>query len=288
MAALLAPAVVSAAVLDVPFDFSSGVIVLDADLGGSRPCKLVFDTGNVASVLDADAAKELGLTPAPDAPSATPAPYHKLPVPKVTLGGQECGTQTFYTAPFRQQVADDYGVHADGTLGYGFFKDRIVQIDYPARRFRLLDRTASPMADNRDAAKITWHKYSSKSPDLVTVDNVDVAGRTVAAQVDTFLAQNVILFSTKLPWLKTEPAAGVTPIKYEEARIPAVRIIGGGGVALGACRTGGGATVFLAGADAHTPETELAVILGNGFFAGKVLTLDFAGSRLVAQPSSKP
>ena len=45
----------------MPFDFSSGVILLEANLGGSRPGKLVFDTGNNVSALDSAAAKELGL-----------------------------------------------------------------------------------------------------------------------------------------------------------------------------------------------------------------------------------
>ena len=211
-------------------------------------------------------------------------PFKRV-MPTVTLGGQSFGTLEMYVAPVSQQVADDYGVHCDGTLGYGFFKDRIVQIDYPKRRFRIVAH-APAVTTPADSTTISWRKYWSKSPDLVTVENLAVAGRPVCAQIDTFLARGAILFSTKLPWLKSEPVPEAAAIKYEEAKLGAVRVRGG--LALGDIHTGDATPVYLAGADAHVPETEIAAILGNEFFRQSVLTFDFPGSRLLVEAASKP
>ena len=275
-----------AVLLDMPFDFSSGVILLDVNLGGGRSQKLVFDTGNNISALDSAAAKELGFVPAPG-PSPAPAASRpsKFVVLTVVLGGQSLGSLEMYVAPLSQQVADGYGVHCDGTLGYGFFKDRIVQIDYPNRRFRVVAH-APAVTTPEESTTISWRKYWSKSPDLVTVENLAVAGHPVCAQIDTFFAHAAILFFPKLPWLKSEPAPEVAMIKYEEAKLGAVRVQGG----LSVCnvRTGDATPIYLAGADAHVPETEIAAILGNEFFRQSVLTLDFPGSRLSVESTPKP
>ena len=267
----------------MPFDFSSGVILLDADLGGSHPQKLVFDTGNNVSALDPTAAKEIGLSAEPEPTPAASHPFQRV-VPKIALGGQSFGTVDLYVAPLSQQVADDYGVRCDGTLGYGFFKDRIVQIDYPKRRFRVVAH-APTVAMPGNSTTIFWRKYWSKSPNLITIENLVVAGHPVCAQIDTFFAHAAILFFAKLPWLKSEPAPEAAAIKYEEAKRGAGRVRGG--LSLGDVHTDDATPIYLAGADAHVPETEIAAILGNEFFGQSVLTFDFPGSRLLVEPAPK-
>ncbi len=270
-------------VLDMPFDFSSGVILLEMDFGDAHPRKLIFDTGNDRSMLDSVVAKELGL-PAP-APSGNnpPSPYYKAVVPSCRLGGEFFGDFPVIVGSFSKQVADDYHIHCDGSIGYGFFRNRIVQIDYPARRFRLLAQV--PASHSGATTAISWRKYWSKSPDLVTVENLVVSERKVCAQIDTFLAQSAILFPTKLPGLKTEPAAGVAAIQYEDAKLDAVQL--DGGLTLGGCSTNDKTPVFLAGAKAHVPETEIAAVLGNAFFQQTVLTFDFPSSRLIVDSPTK-
>ena len=157
-----------------------------------------------------------------------------------------------------------------------------MQIDYPARRLRFLDAAATKAAAERGQTfAITWKKYWSGSPDLVTIDDVQIAGHRVCAQVDTFYAATAVLFPSKLPWLKTEPAPGTKLVRYEDADLPAARVPAG--LALGNCRLDGNTPVYIAGAGAHVPETDLSVVLGNEFFRGKVLTLDFPASRLIVE-----
>ena len=113
-----------------------------------------------------------------------------------------------------------------------------------------------------------------------------MAGHPVCAQIDTFLAHTAILFSTKLPWLESEPVPEAAAIKYEEAKLGAVHVRCG--LSLGEVHTDDATPVYLAGADAHVPETEIAAILGNEFFQRSVLTFDFPASRLLVEAALKP
>jgi predicted aspartyl protease len=267
------------------FDFSQGVVLLEADLGGSRQARLVLDTGNPLTVLDLDAARELGL-PLQESDKKTQGSgakiftYFQITPSKFRLGETDLPGKVVVTSVRKDfQLA---GVNCDGALGYGALKDRVVQIDYPARRIRFLDAGATKLAAERGQTfSITWKKYWSGSPNLVTVDDVQIAGHRLCAQVDTFYQATAILFSTKLPWLKTEPATDAKPVRYEDAELSPARVPDG--LALGNLRLDGNAPVYIAGADAHVPETDLSVVLGTGFFRQRVLTLDYPASRLIIE-----
>lgn len=276
--------------IEMPFDFSQGVVMLQVDFGGSRPARLVLDTGNPTTALDTEAAQEIGL-PLSDADKQTVGSganatvYYRIKPPKFLLGATEFSAGHLAVAPVRKSL-QAIGLNCDGLLGYGALKDRVVQIDYPSRRLRFLNAADAKAALARGQSfAISWKKYWSKSPDLVTVDDVQVDGHRLCAQVDTALRFSAVLFSTKLTWLRSEPATGVATVRYEEADLPPARITGG--LALGDRRLGSDVTVYIAGADAHVPETDLSVILGTAFFQNTVLTLDFPGSRLMVGASPR-
>lgn len=272
--------------VEVPFDFTQGVVLLEIDLGGKRPARLVLDTGNNRSVLDTEAAAELGIPlDAADKQTiwdgANALTYYRVTPTRCRLVGTDLPVKTLVVMPVRKSFLES-GVTCDGTLGYDALKQCVAQVDYPARRVRLLDADdAGTAAARGSVSPITWKKYHHRSPDLVTVENLRVGERTVCAQVDTFFVRTAILFAPKLASLQSQPAPGVAPVRYEEAELAAVRVPGG--LTLGTTRLAEDAPVFLAGADAHVPETEIAAVLGSGFFAARVLTLDLPASRLIVQ-----
>ena len=151
---------------EMPFDFSQGVPLLEVDLGGSRPARLVLDTGNDLAALDVDAAKELGLpllefdkqTAGSGAKAFT---YYRVTPPKFLLGATELAVKRVVVTPVRKALQKQ-GVTCDGTLGYAALKDRVVQIDYPARRLRLLNAAdATAAAARGQAFAITWRSIGA-------------------------------------------------------------------------------------------------------------------------------
>ena len=273
--------------MEMNFDLSQGVIRLDVDLGAARAARLVLDTGNPSSAIDLDAARSFGLAldettkkkmgAGPDAPE-----YYPLTLARVRLGSETFTNCVFAAAPLSATIADAYGFTCDGTLGYGVFKGRVLQIDFPARKLRLLD--SSPAAPSSTAAApIVWRPYQKGTPPLVTVDGLRIGSRTVPAQVDTFFLGSLILFSDKLAGLETPGAKDVSGLYFEQAKLPAARLKEA--VVLGGATYPAGQPVYVAGKGAHLPQTEIAAVLGNAFFQDSVLTLDFQSDRLIVTPS---
>ena len=273
--------------VETAFDLSQGVIRLDVDLGASRAAKLVLDTGNPSSALDLDAARSFGLKPEPgqkkkmgaeaDAPD-----YYLLNPGQVRLGLEPLAGVVFAAAPLSKPLADRYGITCDGTLGYGAFKGRVLQIDYGARKLRLLDAAPATTA-SAASLPIHWRPYQKGAPPLVTVDKLRIGSRPFCAQVDTFFAGSLILFPSKLGGLDPSAARGVPTMYYEQSNLSAARLKEA--AALGTATLSAGEILYVAGKAAHTPQTEIAVVLGNAFFHDSVVTFDFQGDRLLITPS---
>ena len=273
--------------LEMGFDLSQGVIRLDVDLGAPRAARLVLDTGNPSSTIDLDAARGFGLTldesrkrkmgAGPGAPD-----YYPLVLDRVRLGSETFKDCVFAAAPLSKTLSDTYGFDCDGTLGYDVFKGRVLQIDFPARKLRLLGSAPAATA-SAVAIPIVRRPFQKDTPPLITVDGLRIGSRMVPAQVDTFFPGSLILFSSKVAGLETPGARDVPALYFEQAKLPAARLKEP--ATLGGATYPAGLPVYVAGREARVPQTEIAAVLGNTFFQGAVLTLDFQNDRLLVTPS---
>ncbi|HYR58607.1 MAG TPA: aspartyl protease family protein [Chthoniobacteraceae bacterium] len=132
----------------VPFQFRSGLVWIEISATGSaRPLHFLVDSGASQSVIDLGAARRCGL---------------RLGGAEV-VQGVDCETEARHVRDFRAEVAGsplpasllaiDLSTasraaeqHIDGLIGADFFRGRIVQIDFAARRLRLLESRPSPAA----------------------------------------------------------------------------------------------------------------------------------------------
>lgn len=275
--------------VELSFDFSQGVIILDVDYGGTRPAKVALDTGDADSLLDLEAARAIGLplemkdlkTAGSGEGTVT---FYKTDPPRARLGAAEFPGRGLIVMPVAKNLLADSGIRCEGTLGYEFFKDRVVQIDYPGRKLRLY--ATAPKGDARGAAEgadlpIQWRQYHAQSPQLITTDQLHIGDHTIPAQIDTCFAHGLILFTTKLPWLETRPTSEVGAVHYEEATLQPATVLAP--IALGNLHFKTNPVAYLARSDAHVPETDISAVIGNRFFEAGVLTLDFRAGRLTAE-----
>ncbi len=281
--------------VEIPFDFSQGVIILDVDYGGTRPAKVALDTGDADSLLDLDAARAIGL-PLDVAQMKSfqsgddVVTFFKTDPPRARLGAAVFSGAGLIVMPSTaKNLLADSGIRCEGTLGYEFFKDRVVQIDYPERKLRLY--AAAPKGNARGATEgadlpIQWRQYHAQSPQLITTDQLRIGDHTAVAQIDTCFAHTLILFTTKLPWLETRPTGEVGAVHYEDATLQPATVPSP--IALGNLRFKGNPLAYLARSDAHVPETDIAAVIGNRFFESGVLTLDFRTGRLSAEWKATP
>lgn len=131
--------------LSVPFDFSRGVIGLDATIDG-HPVYVMLDTGVDPSVIDSRFAEAHGLKIDRGAGGegsgfgdAKSAPAFPTTIDGLTIAARAFGPVDALTSDL-SSLSTTYGRPLDAVLGYSFLKDTIVLIDYPNRKLVLLDR----------------------------------------------------------------------------------------------------------------------------------------------------
>jgi len=142
-AAALTPVV--AEPLTVPFDFSRGVIGLDATIG-DQPVYVMLDTGVDPSAVDIHRAEALGLkidrTDSGEVSGFGDA--QSVRAVSATVDGLAVGSRRFGSvdalASDLSSLSHVYGRPIDLILGYSFLKETPVLIDYPGRKVVLLDQ----------------------------------------------------------------------------------------------------------------------------------------------------
>ena len=140
--------------VEIPFTHRDGYLWLKVEVAGSgEPLHFLLDSGAAASVVSLDAARRLGLKLGRSVP----------------VEGVHSRTRAFRVNRFDAHVAgvelsrsvlalDLSAVGAtchrliDGLVGADFFRDRVVQIDYPAGLIRLLD--AAPLESGGESLPI--------------------------------------------------------------------------------------------------------------------------------------
>jgi hypothetical protein len=130
--------------LSVPFDFSRGVIGLDATIGG-QPVYTMLDTGVDPSVIDSQFAEAHGLKirgaggEGSGFGDAKSAPAFPTIIDSLTIATRAFGPVDALTSDLNS-LSNTYGRRLDAVLGYSFLKDTIALIDYPNRKLVLVDR----------------------------------------------------------------------------------------------------------------------------------------------------
>lgn len=139
--AMLAPALRAGTVTEIPFQYRDGLLWLEVAVAGqNQPLHFLLDSGAEASVLDAGAARGLGLKlgrPQPVQGVLSQATAYRVDRFDARVGGISLPKSLL--ALDLRAVGASCHQSIDGLVGADFFRGRIVQIDFSAGRIRLLD-----------------------------------------------------------------------------------------------------------------------------------------------------
>jgi aspartyl protease/PDZ domain-containing protein len=127
--------------LRIPFELVGNIICLKVRVNGSEPLSFVLDTGASATILDSDQADRLGLQPEkyPLTIAGAPADIRRVRGVSLSLPGLDLVDQTPAVFHLDTNQLIHSGRHLDGLLGYSFFSQFVVEIDYVARVITLYD-----------------------------------------------------------------------------------------------------------------------------------------------------
>jgi predicted aspartyl protease len=170
----------------VPFELVRSLIILTATLGDASDLHFLIDTGGDPSAVDLSAARRLGLpldTTVSGEASGVGGGRVKIYPAKITR--LRIGTldipEIEALAVDLSSVSRRLGLEVAGILGFSFLQDRIVEIDFPGRRLRLL---SDARAYARDAIRVPLKTTEDdRTPLLERV--VYVNGRSLPVSLDT-------------------------------------------------------------------------------------------------------
>jgi hypothetical protein len=264
-------------VADFAFKPCEGLICIEASLDGAPARTLMLDTGNANSTLIADIARELNWT-------LKPAARGGQAVAGIWLGGEHrvglggvAAPEPFYV--FERSMLGIYQPPVDGSLSYDFFKDRVLQIDYPHHRIRFTNPIATPAPEKPEGASaLRLITFGEHGPPVVVGSPFTVNGKNVRAQIDTVFTGTMLIYDSALDTLGLKKEGAAELFKYTDG---GVNLLAGRADSIGFAKRGivGGAhTLYFVGEGTnpvHQPDGMFEATVGNALFANAVVTLDF-------------
>ena len=124
--------------LKIPLDIDNNIVLLQVRVNGSKPLKFIFDTGASHTIINSKRAAELGLKSEGEASgTGTGGRVQGSYVTGVTLSvaGAEVSNQLIALVPFPTIP----GFELDGTIGYDFINQFVIEIDYLKKTMNLYD-----------------------------------------------------------------------------------------------------------------------------------------------------
>jgi hypothetical protein len=273
-AAQEAPAATAA--LDVAYTDCGGMICVTATLADQHQHLLLFDTGNVSSWLTVDAARAVGATLAEvQADGKTLPGVFRAGEQRATVGGLP------FEARFLAFDAANSGAlppGVDGALAYPVFKDRVVQVDFARRRFRILSDHTRTAAGSGTLQLVTFGEHG---PPIVVGSGFALAGRPFRAQIDTCFTGTLVVYDAARAALGVDrlPGSGaVRAFPYTDGGVNMAPHRGGPVTLAAAVLMAQPATLYVPAPgdnEVHQPDGLFEATVGTALFAHQVLTLDF-------------
>jgi predicted aspartyl protease len=272
-------------VVEIPFEFVRGSIVVQAMVNGKGPFSMLLDTGADPSIVDLDTARSIGLAMAATGEQGSGGgrdanPGYETSLPKVQLGSLTASNVAALALNL-SKISAALGRPIGGVLGYSLLKSRIVQIDYPNRKVRFLTKALSCAEAVRSrAGRCTILRFKYK--DDILAAGVTVNGTRVTANFDT---------GSNGEFQVAPAAVEKLGLGGDVARAHPTNSVGFNGalrnregtvrnVSLGTISVNGPSVVFY-GKGMGMDQEPWDLRVGNAFLKDYVLTLDFQHGRIL-------
>lgn len=263
---------------EIPLLDCDGTPCIEARVGEDKALKLAIDTGNSNSVLDKAVADAAGLKPTKAMPAGAPAGMFITTIPAVHVGAVTLREVPTLSLSLSDMIAQKQMPDVAGTLAYTAFKDRVLQIDFPAHKVRISDLLTKPAECTGVCDKFSLITFGKKGPPIVVAEGFEINGKPVTAQIDTMYTGTMLIYSASIDRLGLTEAAktertetfaftdGGVDMKSAPAEKESFH-----GSALGVSAP----IVYFPTPDVHEPDGMFDATVGLELFYGSVLTLDF-------------
>ena len=269
--------------VDVPFEFVKNQIVLEVEINGAGPFRMLLDTGADPSAMDLAAATVASLSVdiersgVAEGVGDDDVPIYPLTIEGLVVDGHEFGDMAGLAFDL-SSIGQRLGLRLDGILGISFLADKIVQIDYPARRVRIASSIAA-LGLHKEEPWLEMPLEFVAGDTIPLLRQLVVNGKPLVVSLDTGSSLALTIFSDGITSLGLEEDAAkgesATVVGARgEARVTKVRLRD---VRLGPFELGA-TDARLA---VSRSEEGRSGNVGNRLLAGFVLTLDYREHRII-------
>jgi Aspartyl protease len=257
----------------------SGLPCVEAMMPSGAPLKMLIDTGNLRSILDASAARTLGLELKPFIgrdgkahPEYSAATLHDLKV-----GASNLGDVTVLVANLGPDIQKGDLPAADGLLSYSAFGARLLRLDYKSRRVEMSDVLTQEVTCPHDCGTMTNPTFGKSGPPIVATTGFRVNGKALVVQIDTLYAGTMLIYPTSVDKLGLTAQQSTKMTRTFAFTDGGVQMLQGyaASEAFGALTLARNCRVYFATPDVHLPDGMFDGTVGHELFLGHVLTFDF-------------
>jgi predicted aspartyl protease len=261
---------------EVPFTLHQNAVILEAKINGRDPIRLLLDTGWGPLALVSTAVERLGLEH-----KGSSGELPRVEVKSLAIGGAVKRPAAFEVFP-AEELAPLIGPH-DGVLSTAFFKDLVLQIDYPAGVVRFYASSPIPKGEpSEPGARATVPMvFSPRAGGLPFTDAVVLDGKPVRALFDTggsggFMAMKQLVDRAKLEPLPDTggPKTAVGMLSNGQATQQVVQFARVGRIALGSFVVES-PRVMIAPSQLEGGDWGHDLNIGYGFMRNYVVTFDY-------------
>jgi hypothetical protein len=271
---------------EVPLLDCDGTPCVEARTGGGKTWKLGIDTGNVQSVIEAKVAEAAGLRATKPTPQGWPAGMFLTAVPLLKVGDATLNDVPLLAMRFSDDIGKGTMPHVDGTLAYTAFKDRYLQLDFPARVLRISDVITETVDCGKICDRFSLITFGKQGPPIVVAKGFEINGKSVTAQVDTMYTGSLLVYKASMEKLGLSASAKTAAMR----RFP----LTDGGVNMkeapakresfhGLTLGGANPKVYFPTEGVHEPDGLFDATVGLELFRDMIVTLDFHGMNVILQ-----
>jgi hypothetical protein len=263
---------------DVPLLDCQGLPCIEARIGNGPALKMGIDTGNADSVLDTPFAEAAGLKPTADLPAGAPSGMYRTVIPSIRVGNVSLTNVGTLAMSLSDMISQNQMPHVDGTLSYTAFKDRVLQIDFVARKVRISEVLTASVGCTGACDKFSLIKFGNEGPPIVVADGFEINGKKASAQIDTMYSGSLLVYTASIEKLQLGDAAKTTKsrdfpftdggVKMKEAPAQKESF-------QGVTLSGPAPLVYFPTPDVHEPDGLFDATVGLELFYKAALTLNF-------------
>jgi hypothetical protein len=262
----------------------SGMPCVTATVAGGKQLRMLIDTGNVNSILDAAVAQKMGLTVTPlqDGDGKLLEGYGKARLTGVSIGDAQLGDVTVLVMDIAAYQKRDRMPAADGTFAYTAFKNRLLELDYRRKMVRFSERLNADPSCPGFCGELSYPTFGKNGPPIVVATGFRINNQPLTVQIDTLFEGTMLVYDSSVEKLGLKAQAASTQHQFFKYTDNGVNMIESQAAteSFGPRALAANAALFFATPGVHQPDGLFDGTAGHGLFEKTTLSLDFRSNRI--------